>query len=228
VSSNGNGGDQGFLSSAVEEVREFLLHPFEIDEKWEKLLMLETRQTEILESEFVSGSQNRPALVGDPEDATIDSDRPTVEIGGVIVEIPAGITPDQDIKVANERYIEDTRTEVESVLQPGESKIMAEITVAPEEVILFRATNATAHSNVQYNYYFNQGGISERDLNPSDADDDLSGSAPWATPPDLFAPYAQGPMGVESSIALQIVNQDADTVLDPVQGTLTGTKIRVF
>lgn len=140
---------------------------------------------------------------------------------------PTVLDADDQLLVANERYREGSRSSVGGSLNPGEEKVMAEVTVPAGQSFMLEGVNATAHPDAVYRYYIGEGTTDDNDLDPDTADPNLSGSAPWATPPDFFAPYGEGPVEIEGSIKVQIANQDDQSSLDPVQASLKGYIVEV-
>lgn len=137
---------------------------------------------------------------------------------GNIFNIPEVISRDQDVKVANQKYERGTYTSVSGDLAPGEDKEMARIEVDNDQLLLFKYTNATAHSTVEYEYYID---------NTNEADKDLSGSTPWATPPSLFEVVPDGWNIVEDFVSLRFRETSGSTSYSNVQGSLTGIILNV-
>lgn len=140
---------------------------------------------------------------------------------------PTVLAVADQLHVANQRYDRGDRVDVVGTLNPGEEKVMAEVTLPGGVSFMFTGTNATAHPDAEYRYFFDQAGVLDEDLDPSDADPNLSGTAPWATPPDLFSPYDHGPVEVRDSVKLQVANESDSTELETVQGTLAGYLVEV-
>lgn len=142
----------------------------------------------------------------------------TFRYNGQLYEVPTVTEGDEDVKVANQLYVQGAREDVSSTLAPGESKAFARIEPGTSQFALFKYTNATAHSDVRYEYYIDD---------PETPDPDLSGSVPWATPPDLYEVSPGGFKLVEDYVVLQMVNTSDTTTYENVQGTLTGLLIDV-
>jgi hypothetical protein len=124
----------------------------------------------------------------------------------------------QHIRVANQTYTNGTRQDVDSDLDPGEDKVFARIQVPRDQLLLVKHTNATSHDTTRYDYYID--GTQERD-------EDLSGTVPWATPPDLYEFNEDGYMFVEELIELHIVETSGSNAYTDVQGTLTAIAVEV-
>lgn len=135
---------------------------------------------------------------------------------GKLYEIPRVTRGSEDVKVANQLYIQGEREDVGSTLEPGESKEIARIEPSTSQFGLLKYTNATAHEHVEYEYYIDD---------PQEPDPDLSGTVPWATPPDLFEVSPGGFKLIEDYAILQMVNKSDTETYDNVMGTLTGLVI---
>lgn len=136
---------------------------------------------------------------------------------GNLFQIPDIVDRDQDVKVANQLYIRGDYQTVSSTLDPGEEKEFARIEPARDQIFLLKTTNATAHSTVKYNYY----------IDGTDPDQDLSGTMPWATPPDHYEVVDGGYNIVEDYVALEIAEASGSNSYSTVSGSLTGLLINV-
>jgi hypothetical protein len=132
--------------------------------------------------------------------------------------VPVVSDTGQHIRVANQRYNKGNREDVEATLAPGEEKVFAQIEVPTNKFVLAKHTNASAHDSAEYNYY-----VDTR----TERDEDLSGTVPWATPPDLYELNEEGYMFVEDYIELRIAETSGSATLDNVQGTLTAIVVEV-
>lgn len=137
---------------------------------------------------------------------------------GQLYTVPLVADSEQTVKVANQQYDQGTRTDVDSDLDPGEDKMVAQIRPENDSFLLLKYTNATAHPTVRYDYYIDD---------PNDTDDDLSGAAPWASPPDLFEVVPDGFRLVEDFVELHLVETSGSSDYSNVQGALTGFIIEV-
>lgn len=206
------------LGSAREELLELLRGPFQSDE-YEKgvLKALDILiQLQAASTEGVSAGPGVP-LVGDETGAAAETgSSDTFFYDGRVRTIPRAVDEDRDVKVSNQKYDEGTYTAVSNTLDPGEEKVVARVNVAPDEFFLWRGTFATEHATVDYDYYI--------DSSPDGGkpDQDLSGSRPWTTPPDLFTPVPDGFMIVERSVSLVFRETDGTTSYSGVEGALTG------
>ena len=142
----------------------------------------------------------------------------TFSYRGNTYTVPTVSETGQHIRVANQRYDKGTRTDVDPTLAPGEEKVFAQIEVPTNKFILAKHTNASAHDTTEYNYY-----IDTR----NERDEDLSGTVPWATPPDLYELNEGGYMFVEDYIELRIAETSGNTTQNDVQGTLTAVVVEV-
>lgn len=178
---------------------------------------------ERLEPITIVGDDNLVRPTTDLEDA-VDDSVPTIggdfrfRYNGKVLVVPRIAQLNDDIKVANQKYDRGSRTDVSSELGPGESKVLAEVTVREDEIFLFKRTNATSHPDVKYEYYIDD---------EEDPDPNLSGTVPWATPPEFFEVVDNGYRLVEQFVRLKLVNTSGTTSYDAVQGAITGTKLEV-
>lgn len=118
---------------------------------------------------------------------------------------------DRLVQVANEKYVAGERESISADLEPGQEKEFARIEADDGKFILLLSTSATAHPTAEYNYYID--GESKKDEN-------LSGSAPWATPPDQYRVRPRGFMIVDNFISLQVSETSAEREYDSVEGWL--------
>lgn len=130
---------------------------------------------------------------------------------GKTYNIDVANNSDRLVKVANETYVEGTRNVVDGILEPGQNKEFARIEVGSGKFILLMSTSASPHPTVTYNYYID-----------GKKDDDLSGNAPWATPPNQFEVRPRGYEIVDSYISLQISEKSSSTKYKDVEGWLIG------
>jgi len=128
----------------------------------------------------------------------------------------ANVGPDL-VKVANEKYIKGTRTEVSEKLEPGAEKEFARIEVKDGNFLLLLTSSATPHPTTEYKYY--EDGSNNEDAN-------LSGSAPWATPPDEYEIRRRGFRVIDNSISLQISETTGERAYSNVEGWLTGVILK--
>jgi hypothetical protein len=142
----------------------------------------------------------------------------TFQYRGRLRVVPRVTDAGDMVRVTNQKYEGETYTDVEPSLNPGEVKTVAEITARRNEFILFKHTNATAHSTVDYNYYVDD---------DSEPDPSLSGNQPWATPPDLYEVTPDGYQLVADSVKLEMVETSGNTSYDSIAGTLTGFVLQV-
>ena len=140
----------------------------------------------------------------------------TFRYNGNLYTIPSVTEADESVKVANQLYVQGEREEVEATLEPGEQEVFARIEPSTDSFALLKYTNATAHPDVRYEYFIDD---------PEIPDPDLSGSVPWATPPDLHEVSPDGYRLVEDFVALRLVNESDTETYTTVQGTLTGLVI---
>jgi len=117
------------------------------------------------------------------------------------------------VKVANESYVKGEREPINENLQPGEQKEFARIEVRPGEFILLLTTSATPHPTTEYQYYID--GEEQPDPN-------LSGNAPWASPPNEYEVRRRGFRIVDNSVSLQISESTGERSYSEVEGWLTG------
>lgn len=118
---------------------------------------------------------------------------------------------DNLVKVANQKYEFGERTNVNQTLEPGESKEFARIEVDEDHFILIFTTSATAHPTVEYNYYIDD---------PDNIDENLSGSAPWASPPQEYQVRRRGYMIADDFVSLEISEDSGNTEYSSVEGWL--------
>jgi hypothetical protein len=137
---------------------------------------------------------------------------------GRLYRVPQVTEDEETVKVANQLYIRENRTDVDADLDPGEEKEFARIEPDANKFALLKYTNATAHSTVSYDYYIDD---------PSNPDPDLSGSTPWATPPDLFEVSPGGFRLVEDFASLKLRETSGSNSYSNVQGTLTALLFEV-
>lgn len=147
-----------------------------------------------------------------------NEDPDTFQYRGRLRAVPRVLESDDTVKVANQRYINGEYESVDATLEAGEEKTVAEINVQRNEFILFKYTNATAHETVKYNYYID---------GANDPDPALSGTQPWATPPDLYEVVPDGYQLVDESVRLALSETSGNTEYDTIQGTLTGFVLSV-
>lgn len=136
---------------------------------------------------------------------------------GNLFRIPEVVTRDQDVKVSNQKYIRGTYQDVSGGLNPGETKEVARIEPDNDQLFLLKYTNATAHNTVRYRYT----------IDGPNPDQDLSGTMPWATPPDLHEVIPDGWNIVEDYVSLEFVEESGSNSYSTIQGTLTGLLIDV-
>jgi len=229
-----SGSEQPRLGSVVEEARELLAYPFEADERNDMQLELLRQQTELLteigaqlggqqqttgpstvpRSGGSSGSGNR-SRVGGVQRVSGD----TFVYRGEEYAVPSVVDRGDAIATSNQSYstATDTYENEGASVDAGERKLAAAVETTGREVFLLRATNATLHSTIRYEYVFNDAAA---------PDPALSGSTPWATPPDLYtvgSPFVL----VEDSVELYLNEQSGNTEYDETAGALIGVRVEV-
>lgn len=137
---------------------------------------------------------------------------------GRLYRIPQVVDRNQDVKVSNQSYADGNYTDIDGSLGAGETKEIARIEPPRDSFFLLKYTNATLHDTVRYNYYID---------NQTDPDEDLSGSIPWATPPELHEVIPGGWQLVEDYVYLELVEESGNTEYDTVQASLTGIEMEV-
>lgn len=137
---------------------------------------------------------------------------------GEVRAVPSVVTEDDDIKVENQLYDQGEYTTVDGTLDPGESKTIAEINVAPNEFFLGKFTYASAAETVRYNYYID---------GSNTPDDDLSGVTPLGTPGSKTQFNYDGFLLIDSSIRLEIEETSGNTSYDNLVGFIEGIKREV-
>lgn len=169
-------------------------------------------------------------ITGDGNQATTDrATRSAANAGGAklrgvfryqgkLYGVPDVVEAGEAVKVANQKFEKDTYTDVDGTLDPGESQVFAKIEPPTDAFALLKYTNATAHDTVQYNYYIDDEQVK---------DPDLSGTVPWATPPDLHEIVPDGYRLVEDYAILELSETSGSTQYTNVQGTLTALIIEV-
>jgi hypothetical protein len=141
----------------------------------------------------------------------------TFRYNGSLYQVPRILTTDEDVKVANQTFVGGTYTDVSDTLDAGQQKEMARIEPSPDEFLLLKYTNATAHDTVEYNYYID---------GDFEVDEDLSGQSPWATPPSLHEVAPGGFKLVEDYVAVELAETSGSNSYTGVQATLTGLTIQ--
>lgn len=147
-----------------------------------------------------------------------NDDPDTFQYRGRLRVVPRVVDAEDSVKVSNQLYDQGTYTNVDGKLEPGQEKTFAKISVRRNEFILLKYTNATLHDTVSYNYYID---------GSNDPDEDLSGSFPWATPPDFHEVVPDGYQLIDKSVELKLKETSGSTEYDGIQGTLTGFVLSV-
>lgn len=204
--------ERGLLDDVSDTVFDELLSSDQLIEE-EVIPALQTiteeqqAQTRLLRSLIEGTGGSSPAL----------GDR-TFQIDGGRVRIPPVITDAQDAKTTNQTYINGVYETVAPTLDPGERKEFARVEPRESQVFLFKHTSATAHDTVRYEYF-----IDDED----DPDNDLTGTIPWASPPDLYEVAPDGYRLVNDFVSLQLSEQSGANSYSNVQATLTGLLLEV-
>lgn len=143
----------------------------------------------------------------------ITQSREGFRFNGVNYNIDIANTSENLVKVANETYNAGERETVSQDLEPGEEKEFARIEAGPGKFLLLLTTSATPHPSAEYRYYIND---------ESEPDPNLSGNAPWASPPAEYEVRKRGFMIVEDFVSLQIAETTGEREYSGVEGWLTG------
>jgi hypothetical protein len=137
---------------------------------------------------------------------------------GVSYNIDIANHSDNLVKVANENYIDGERESVSQKLKPGQEKEFARIEPGEGKFALLFTTSATSHPTTEYNYYIND---------EDSSDPNLSGNAPWASPPNEYEVRKRGFVIVKDFVSLQISETTGEREYNDVEGWLSGLVLEI-
>lgn len=154
--------------------------------------------------------------------ATATAGGNTFSFDGDTYSIDTALPSQKLVTISNQQYNNGNFNELEGELEAGERASFADISVPPTKFILVNAISATAHPTVTYSFRIADpfdDGSGER------IEQNLSGDAPWATPPEWFEPKPGGYIIAGTSASLILNNQDTNTRYNDVEGMMRAVVI---
>lgn len=203
----------------LEELLELAQSPFETNE-W-RTEMLKSNAEIIRLLQVLAGQGAGPPMVGGDTDVDLQTSD-VFEFQGQEYVVPRVLGPEDVILVGNETYVEHRSDQYVAIsdndLTPGDREEFARIEVGSGEFLLWEKTAATAHDDLEYDYF----------VDNKTPDPDLSGNAPIATPDNLAAGNVMkdGYVTASDFVSLEIQNVGSSDVND-VKGLLKAVVMEI-